>query len=368
MRRRDFITGSLAACCLARAPFSLAGPTRSPALEAVVASPWLANGVTVSPKGEIFLNFPRFKEHNTSPAVARQTAAGLVPFPGNHWNQWRPGDSGTDTLVNVNAVHIFSQPWLWVVDQGTPEGGKPGPGAAKVIAFNLESGEPEKIIRFNASILPEGGVLNDLRLFGNYVFITDSGLGGIIIYDLNTGKYKRKLSGSPLLKKPSQAQQKGFGGRVLSDGKGTLPAVQSDMLEISPNGQWLYVATPTGPLYRVPLALLLDEVLDGRALEQRMEKVADIPSIGGTAMDRKGRIYLSNVEERAIEVLHPNGRREILLQDNRLISPDALYIANDGFLYIPAPQLEYLAAHSGGRGDQTRAPYYIYRYLLPVRP
>ncbi|WP_053141007.1 SMP-30/gluconolactonase/LRE family protein [Erwinia billingiae] len=363
MQRREFISGSLAAICLASPVLAFAKSATKPALQRFAQSPWLSNGIAVATDGSCFLNFPRFQGHLKSPALARITEKGPVAFPGNQWNRWQPGDDGVNTLVNVNACHIFGDNLLWVVDQGAAEGEKPGPGAAKLIAFDRTSGEVKKLIRFDKTSLPEGGAPNDLRIHGSLIYVTDSGLGGIIIHDLASGKTVRRLSASTLLRKPENAIQRGFKGRVLQDASGKKPAVHSDVIEVTADGEWLYYATPTGPLYRIRTALLRDAALSDAMLEKQLEKVADIPSIGGSAIDAAGNLYLSNVEKRSIDRLTPEGVRETLIQDDRLITPDALVIDKSGWMYIPAPQIEAIGTNNHGK-DETHAPWYVYRFRL----
>ena len=62
--------------------------------------------------------------------------------------------------------------------------------------------------------------------------------------------------------------------------------------------------------------------------------------------------------------LTPEGVRETLIQDDRLITPDALVIDESGWMYIPAPQIEAISTNNNGK-DETRAPWYIYRFRLP---
>lgn len=362
MQRRDFIAGGIATLCLSQKAFAVAESIVKPQLQVAATSPWLANGVAVTTGGAMFLNFPRFKGHQNSPSLARVTPSGLIPFPGDNWNEWKPGNDGHDTLVNVNACHHFGDNVLWVVDQGAPQGEKPSPGAAKLVAFDASSGETVKVIRFDEKALPAGGAPNDLRIHGRLVYVTDSGLGGLLIHDLISGKTIRRLSGSRLLRKPERIDQKGYRGRILEDKNGKRPSVHSDVIEVSPDGKWLYYATPTGPLYRIPTASLNDTGLSNDALERRIEKVADIPSVGGSAIDAAGNIYLSNVEKRSVDKLIPDGRLETLVQDEKLMTPDALVIA-EGWIYVPAPQIEYLADNNKGK-DKTLGPWKIYRFAF----
>lgn len=364
MQRREFIIGGMTAMFMAKYAIASADALSTPRLEIVATSPWLANGVAVSSDGNYFLNFPRLQGHIVSPALARVTKSGLVPFPDNQWNRWQPGEDGLNSLVNVNACHIFADNLLWVVDQGAPQGEQAVTGAAKLVAFDIHSGEQKQLIRFDEQALPQGGAPNDLRIYQHFIYVTDSGLGGIIIHNMQNGRTLRRLSKSALLRKPDNLNQKGFKGRVLQDKSGNRPNVHSDVIEVSADGMWLYFATPTGPLYRVSTAALKDESLDNATLESQIQKVANIPSIGGSAIDASGNIYLSDVENRSVEILRPDGKKERLIQDDRLISPDALVIEK-GWIYVPAPQMEFTSNNNGGK-DATKAPWMIYRFRLPA--
>jgi len=334
-------------------------------LSVAALSPWLTNGVTVDQTGALFLSHPRFKGHEESPSLTRVGRDGRpTPFPGRGWNSWRPGDDGAKAFVFVNAVHIFADGTLWVVDQGAPEGGKPGPGAQKLVQLDPVTGEIRRILPFDSAILPAGAQMNDLRVHGDRLYVTDSGLGGLILHDLASGQSRRRLSEHPLLRKAEAAVQKGTNGRALRDAKGKRPSVNSDVIELSAVGDWLYWAPPTGPIRRIPTAVLWDDALDDAALAKRIEYVADTPSIGGTAIDTLANLYLSDAEHRRITVLTPDGARATLIADERLVSPDALFIDVRRRLLIPAPQLERMAGQNGGR-EKTRPPYAVYALQLP---
>jgi hypothetical protein len=54
-----------------------------------------------------------------------------------------------------------------------------------------------KVLRFDDNILPQGAKMNDLRMSGEHVYVTDSGLGALIYHILKTGQTLRRLSGFP---------------------------------------------------------------------------------------------------------------------------------------------------------------------------
>lgn len=333
-------------------------------LSIAATSPWLCNGVAATADGTLFFALPRFVGHDRTPSLAKRGEDGtLSPFPGGTWNGWAPGGDATMAFVNVNAVHVFADDSVWAVDQGT-HAGEAVPGGAKIVRLDPRSGAVLTVIRFGSAAMPDGAMLNDLRIHDRMLYATDSGLGGILVHDLLSGRTLRRLSGSPLLRKPAGTAQKGAGGRPLADGQGRRPQVESDLIELDADGAWLYWAPPAGPLRRIATDLLLDPALDDAALARAVQTVAAIPTTGGTAIDTLGNLYLADAEQRRIAVLTPQGRLLTLVQDDRLVTPDALFIDKERRLLIPVAQLERIASHADGV-DRTQAPWQVLALPLP---
>jgi catechol 2,3-dioxygenase-like lactoylglutathione lyase family enzyme/sugar lactone lactonase YvrE len=313
----------------------------------------------------MFLGLPRWTGMETTPSVVRVAADGaLLPFPGGAWNAWSPGQPSADAFVQVNALHVFDDDTLWVVDQGTPDRKTVLPGAQKVLQFDTLTGALLRALRFDAAILPEGAQLNDLRIHGDRLYLTESGLGAIIAVDLATGQTLRRLSGHPLLQQLPDRPMRGANGLVLEDAEGARPIVASDLIELTPDGQWLYFSTPTGPMRRVATALLWEPHLTDAEIAATIIEVATVSTLNGSAMDTLGNLYLADAEQRRIEVLAPSGERAVLVADERLIDPDAIFITRDRRLLIPATQNEYLPDHNGGI-DAVRPAFQVLSVVLP---
>jgi sugar lactone lactonase YvrE len=334
-------------------------------LEIAARSPFLCNAVAIDRNGTMILGLPRWTGMEQTPSVARVGADGsLVPLPGGGWNQWRPGDDGREAFVQVNALHIFGDGSLWIVDQGTPDRKTTLPGAQKLVQMDPVDGRVLKVLRFDAEILPEGAQMNDLRVFGSRLYVTDSGLGGVIVHDVATGRTLRRLSRHPLLGHGAGLPLRGTGGRPLQDANGERPQVQSDLIEMTADGRWLYVSTPTGPWRRIPVALLNDPVVDDAAIAAAIETVYHAPTLNGSAIDTHGNLLLCDAEHRRITVLAPDGRVATLITDDRLVNPDALFITADRRLYVPAPQTERLPEHDSGHGS-AKPPFLVLSMPLP---
>lgn len=108
--------------------------------------------------------------------------------------------------------------------------------------FAILSGPTSRLKRSVSEPQP-GAQMNDLRFHGNALYITDSGLGGIIVHDMTSGKTQRRLSGKPVVKVSDKAPPAMLSG--IKGGK-TFHPPNSDMIEITADGKWLYWAAPSG--------------------------------------------------------------------------------------------------------------------------
>lgn len=361
LSRRDLLAATGAAGVALTMP---AHATEAPApLRVAVRSPWMANQVVLTGDDLLFLGLPRYAPDKPTPSLARREADGsLAPFPGNGWNSWTPGKDGREAFVYLNSVHIFADDTVWCVDQGSlraavfPGFSVPQPGAQKLVQLDPKSGSILDIIRFDDTILPAGAQMNDLRLHGTVMYITDSGLGGLIVHDRATGKTLRRLSGSKVVKAAAT--------RVPSilahvQGNETFHPPNSDLIEITADGKWLYWASPTGPLYRVETRYLHDPGVSDAILLRHVEHVFDNTFAGGCAMDSLGNIYFAETATQRITILSPSGATAVLTSDPRLVRPDGLFISCDRQLYIPVKQAVTLT-------EQTAdLPFAVYTIALP---
>ncbi|MGK3123848.1 L-dopachrome tautomerase-related protein [Candidatus Pantoea formicae] len=334
---KAFTAMSMAKVAMVRAAGS------QPALNLALTSPWMANQVAITRHNRLFLGLPRYSAEYATPSLARQAEDGSVqPFPGNSWNTWKPGDDGREAFVYLNSVHVFDDETVWCVDQGALSAGVfgeqysiPAPGVQKIVQLDANSGEILRILRFDDQILPTGAQMNDLRFHGSLMYISDSGLGGIIIHDLQSGKTVRRLSGLAVVKASHKAPP-----AMLAHVKGgkTFHPPNSDMIEITADGKWLYWAAPTGPLYRVETQYLRDTTRSDAEVATHVEAVYDNNFSGGCSMDSEGNVYFSETVTNNITVWSPMGKTAVLVSDPRLVRPDGSFISQQRKLYIPVKQ------------------------------
>jgi hypothetical protein len=120
-------------------------------------------------------------------------------------------------------------------------------------------------------------------------------------------------------------------------------------------------------LARLETAYLDDPSLSDDELADQVEAWLDTPTTGGTAISRTGTIYLSDVEQRQIITISPEGRTRPFLADPRLVWPDALWIDRAGDLWIPAAQLNRTSGLAGGE-QSVEYPVTIYKVPIDVGP
>jgi sugar lactone lactonase YvrE len=342
----------------------------------------MPTGVSVSQKGRIFVNFPKWGD-DVQFTVAEIKNGKAVAYPDESFNQTDPHDLAK-ALVSVQSVVVDPVDRLWILDTGSPLFQQPEYGGPKLVCVDLTNDQVVKKILFPQDVALPTTYLNDVRFDlrrGNegMAFITDSsqkGPNGIIIVDLASGESWRHLHDHPSTKAEElqnfvpivegrpflEHQQDGSVKQGASMG--------CDGIAISADGSRLYYC-PLGSrkLYSVETDALADRALDKRKVS---DTVADEGDKGGAAdgleSDATGYIYSTNYEHNSILRRHPDNRKwETVVHDPRLLWPDTLSIALDGYLYVTANQLHRQARYQKGQ-DLRRKPYTLFKIHIDTSP
>lgn len=341
-------------------------PAASPAvgpLEAVYQGPTPWVGIVVSDAGRAFVLYPR-PTGEAGPRIAEMRNGQPVPYPSAAWNDWQPGAPTASKFVRANSLRIGPDGLLWVVDTGTAQMGGPIlPGGPKLVAIDLQTNQVLRTLPLTGVLKPTSFV-DDLRLAGNTIYLTDAGVPALIILDKQTGQGRRVLENDPstTARRPLYAE-----GTPLTTPTGQPVLVHADQLEVSPDGRHLYFQSASGPLYRIETRYLLDPHLPAAELSRHVQLFYDTPSTGGTAIDAAGNLYVADANHQRILKITPDAQATTLLEDKRLRWPDALWIDNHGNLWIPAAQLNRLALLHGGQ-DAFQPPVYIYKLPIGAKP
>ncbi|WP_296149141.1 L-dopachrome tautomerase-related protein [uncultured Flavobacterium sp.] len=334
-------------------------------LQKVAVSNTVWNGVTTSKNGRIFVNFPRIEGDNGMRIGEVVKNGKVIPYPNENWNNWKLGADVNEKFVRTNSLRIGPDGLLWVVDTGTPAMGQnPLTGnASKLVSINLKTNQIAQIIPL-AQVSKASTFIDDLRISGNTIYLTDAGEPALIILDKTTGKGRRVLENHPSTVDniPIKAE-----GEIMKDNNGNEVRIHADQLEISPDGKWLYFQPASGPLWKVETQYLNNPKISEKELESKVSLFYKTPSTGGTAIDADGNIYVSDVNLKQIIKITPDGKESLVIKDEKLLWADALWIDDKGYLWIPTGQLNRLSAFQNGV-NKVQFPVTIYKLKIGAKP
>ncbi|SEC39703.1 Sugar lactone lactonase YvrE [Streptomyces sp. 3213] len=381
MKRRTFLTAtaaSLAASQLAGPAYASASPSGSTAGHyEVVARFWdaMPTGVTVSCRGRIFVNFPRWGD-DVPFTVAELRGGKPVAYPDAEVNRQDASDLAGH-FQSVQSVVVDGADRLWILDTGSPLFAGSSYGGPKLVAVDLRTDRIVRKILFPPEVVPANSYPNDVRLdlrrgAQGTAFITDSGgSNGIIVVDLATGRSWRRLAGHPSTL-PDPDFLPVIDGQPFmvrpAGGEPTYYETGSDGIALSADGTRLYYCPlSSSRLHSVSTDALADPDATDAEVAATVENLGFKPMADGLESDDKGRLYGGDLEHNAIWRRNPNGTYRTLAQGTDLNWIDTLSVASDRHLYATANQLDRLAPFHEGR-DLRRKPYLLVRLPIDAGP
>ena len=341
----------------------------------------MPTGVTISRQGRIFINFPKWGD-DVQFTVAELRAGKPVAYPDAAFNRTDPNDPAA-ALVSVQSVVIDPADRLWILDTGSPMFQPTQYGGPKLVCVDLTTDKVVRKILLPPDVALPTTYLNDVRFNlqqgkEGMAFITDSsdkGPNGIIVVDLASGDSWRRLHDHPSTK-PLEMHEflPVVEGRPflqqLPDGTVKPgPAMGTDGVAISADGMRLFYCPLGGRnLYSVSTEALIDRSKSDADVAMT---VIDEGDKGGGAdgleSDAAGCIYATDYEHNAVLRRKPDGSWETVVHDARLLWPDTMSVAADGYLYVTANQLHRQARFHGGQ-DLRHKPYSLFRTRIDARP
>ena len=319
-------------------------------------------GVAVSRRGRVFVNFPDWSDGHTI-SVAEIVNGQPRPFPNDEWN--KPDGAPNDHFVCVQSVYVDESDSLWVLDPAAPKMKDIVNGGPKLVKIDLVKNEVVQTIPFSEDIAPKKSYLNDVRVDvkTDTAYISDSGLGAIVVVDLLTGKARRLLEGdrSTQAEKDFQLQ---VDGRGLLGENGKPPQINSDGIALDRLNGFLYYHALSGKtLYRIKTADLRNPRLTESELSAKVETVAETPPPDGMLMGPNGRLYLTDVAHGAVHSFDLKEKKLApVISDPRLLWPDSMSFGPDGALYVTASQIENMPRFNGGKSTRT-TPYQLFKII-----
>lgn len=337
----------------------------------------MPTGVSVAADGRIFINFPRWGD-NVPYTVGEIRDGRVLPYPDAAINKFDPARPG-ETLSSVQSIVVDPANRLWILDTAAPGFAPPVAGGAKLVAVDLATNKVVKTIVLSSSTVLPTTYVNDVRFDlskgrGGIAYITDSsvsGPGGIIVVDLDSGESWRKLTGHPSTSPDPAFVPVVEGERLAAREQGKPPApfnVASDGIAVSADGATLYYCPLSSRhLYSVPTALLRDRSASEAAVAQAVVDLGEKGASDGLEADDKGRIYAGDYERNSVRQRQNDGEWKTIAHDPRILWPDTLSVAADGYLYFTANQLHRQAQFHEGQ-DLREKPYTLFRIKIDAGP
>jgi sugar lactone lactonase YvrE len=279
-----------------------------------------------------------------------------VPFPDIE-SQQRLFDT-------VLGVAIDRQNRLWTIDHGNH-----GMRTARLLAFDLASGDLLHDQRFAESIAPAGSYLQDLQVSrdGRTVIIADASFWrkspALIVYDVGTATARRVLEQHESVSAENYVIRNH--GNKMTFGGG-LVTLKGGVDGIALDDEWLYFGPINGAaLYRIQLADLTDRSAPDSQLAARVERYADKPLSDGLSVDTAGNVYVTDVEHGAVVRITEDREITTLISSRRIRWADALSFGPDGWLYIADSALYDVVLQSRDH-IKAHGPYRVYRFQAGV--
>jgi len=353
----------------------------------------MPTGVTVSQKGRIFVNYPRWGD--PVPFTVGEIVNGReVPFPSRAINAFGTPNSRSllsqeksmraenlrkTHFVGVQSVVVDPKDRLWVLDTGSVLFGPTAFGGPKLVCVNLRTNRVVKTLLMPPNVALPKSYLNDIRFDltkgrEGFAYITDSGVPGIIAVDLASGAAKRNLTNDPSTKMVPKFVPFPEGRAMLATPPGMFPTYikfQSDGIAISADGSRLfYCPLASRRLYSVSTAALRNFRESDSAIAATVIDYGEKGMSDGLESDTQNRVYCTQPETNSISRRLPSGLFETLAQSPRLLWPDTMSLAGDGYLYVTSNQLHRQKGFNYGK-DLRQKPYSLFRIKVadakPIR-
>jgi sugar lactone lactonase YvrE len=332
----------------------------------------------IGSSGEVIVNYPRWTDEYTNAVerirFAEDGSVRRMAWPDKAMNlvddpQDLSASERREKLISVQAVHTDRQGRIWILDTGNPGFQGVLDDAPKLIMVNPSTGRVERTYAFDSDIAKESTYLNDVRIDTRHqrAYITDSGIGGLIVVDLDTAESRRVLDDHPsTLADPDFTPV--IGGRAFVDPtSGQPPQIHADGIALSPDGRHLYWQALTArTLYRLPTRVLADMTLDDSQIAAEIEDLGRTVMTDGMAFDGRGNLYFCALEHDAVMYRTPTGEIRTLWSSPKLAWPDTFsYDAVRDVLYVTTAQIHRMPGRAGPSMPWPPAePFRVFRFEL----
>lgn len=325
-------------------------------------------GVAVLPDGRIFADFPRWDNNPVAPVAEVGPNSSVKPYPDANWCTWNETvrNEPQKHWICPQSVYADKAGMLWVLDPASPGLKGTVPGGPKLVKIDPATNKVVQNISIPESVASRKSYLNDVRIDtqNNYAYITESGVGSLVVVDLKSGKARKLLATHPSMMGDTTLNIKADGHEMI-DPTGKRARFNADGIALSQDLQYLYWKPLTSyKLFRIKTEALRNPALSDAQLGQQIEDLGKVSACDGMEIDAQNNLYLTAFEDHSIKRRTPDGKIETVLQDPRLEWPDTFAFTADGTMYVTTSAIHKTPTWNKGVGKQDQ-PYTIFKMQLP---
>lgn len=268
-------------------------------------------GVSVSDKGRLFANFPRWRAGVENSVVEVLDNGESIPFPNKKWNSWKLETPTTDSVfVAIQSVVAFEN-LLYVLDTRNPlfNGVLENP---RIFVFDLNTNQLKKTYQLNEASFHKDSYINDLRVDKKQgkMYLTDSGHAGLVVLDLNSGESFRVLDNHKSTL--AEVNELTFDNGVWKN------TVHSDGIALDTQNDILYFHSLTGyRLYAISTEKLISNNL--QEIEESVKFIAKTSAPDGMIMDNAGNLFFADLENNSINKLNLSSNKVNVIAEGKKI-------------------------------------------------
>jgi Major royal jelly protein len=326
-------------------------------LKIVATLPEPPGNLAVSKKGRIFCTY--HAEGRPETKVWELVDGKPQPFPNEQWQSDKNGDVFLGDIFNIR---IDAKDRLWTVDHGFH-----GIKTPRLLCFDINTRELVEQIDLLKNVCGTGSYIQDMQIDSACakIYIADLAAFGknpaIVVVDVATKKARRLLENhESVLPGDFKVVNKGRTMAPIGPFFHFHPAV--DPIALDKQNVWLYYGPMSGDtMYRIRASDLNNESLSAKELGKRVEFYAKKSQCDGITMDRAGNIYLTSIEDGAINVIGTDRKQYTLVTHEKMRWPDGMSFGPDGYVYVADSDIPDMMMKSKSHMKEN-APYYIFKF------
>jgi sugar lactone lactonase YvrE len=328
------------------------------AMEVVATLQEPPGNLAVSKDNRVFITY--HAESRPETKVLEVVHGKAVPYPNEAFQHERP--NGQPFFDHIFNIRIDRQNRLWTLDHGFHGLKKP-----RLMAFDLATNTLVHDYIFPSDVAGVGSYIQDMQIdsTGEHIYIADIGVvakkPGIIIYNTKTRAARRVLDRhTSVMEEPFEINAQGRKMYPLGGLYWMHPAL--DPIALDKRDEWLYFGPMAGSsLYRARTSDINNTSLTAEQLASRVERYATKSQCDGLTMDNEDNIYVTSIEDGAINVIGRDRTQKTLVKHEKMRWPDCLSFGGDGYVYVADSDIPDVMMKSKEH-IKASAPFYVFRF------